>query len=52
MTTSKCQPPKSPYHKNDFCICRDPSTFDPLFMENVNDIANTLAEVCACTVCS
>ncbi|XP_073837773.1 uncharacterized protein [Musca autumnalis] len=45
MKISQCPAPKSPYHKRDFSICREPQDFDPLFKENVNDIADTMSEI-------
>ncbi|XP_023292720.2 uncharacterized protein LOC111676068 [Lucilia cuprina] len=42
---TKYQPPKSPYHKHEFNICTEPTSFDPLFMENINDVADTLVEI-------
>ncbi|XP_065362240.1 uncharacterized protein LOC135955803 [Calliphora vicina] len=43
--TSKCQPPKSPYYKHEFNICSIPTSIDPLFMENINDVADTMVEI-------
>lgn len=45
MTTIS-QPSSYPYHKHDLNTCAEPSFHDPLFMENINDIANTMSEVC------
>ncbi|XP_061401732.1 uncharacterized protein LOC133337529 [Musca vetustissima] len=45
MNVIQCQPPKSPYHKRDFSVCREPNDFDPLFQENINDIADTMSEI-------
>uniref|UniRef100_A0A1I8MYB8 Uncharacterized protein n=1 Tax=Musca domestica TaxID=7370 RepID=A0A1I8MYB8_MUSDO len=45
MKVTQCLPPKSPYHKRDFSVCREPDDFDPLFKENVNDIADTMSEI-------
>lgn len=45
MLKSKWQPPKSLHYKNKFNICTEPTTFDPLFLENINDVAETLIKV-------
>lgn len=45
MLKSKWQPPKSLYYKNEFNMCTEPTTFDPLFLENINDVAETLIKV-------
>ncbi|KAM7356584.1 uncharacterized protein ACRADG_002264 [Cochliomyia hominivorax] len=41
----KFDPPKSLYHKHEFNVCTEAMSFDPLFLENINDVANSMVEI-------